>query len=105
MIDRTAEAERVALEDLLSSDGWAIYMEHVALAWGPAACEEALRTAKQAADPQEWPFEATRILDTFAATRADLRWPEERVRALKSGERAAKRTMVDRFSDLRRKPR
>jgi hypothetical protein len=88
-VDRTPDAERQALEDLLMSDGWRVYKEHVAIAWGPAACEQALRDAKQNSDPAEWPFESVRILDSFAGMRAELTWPEKRHEALKAAKPAA----------------
>lgn len=96
---RTPEAERDALEAMVKSDGWRIYMEHVSRAWGPEACETQLRAARENVDPDVLPFEINRILDTFDGLRADLRWPEARVRALR-GERPAGK--VDPFAWARR---
>lgn len=105
MIDRTAESERAALEDMLASEGWGIYMEHVAKAWGAVACEDAMRKARGSVSPEEWPFESSRILDTFAGIRADLRWPEERVRALKQApKKSADDGIASAFGRFRRGP-
>lgn len=98
MSDRTPEAERTALEDMVKSEGWEIYLEHIAKAWGPEACERALRDSRKTVTPEEWPFESARILDTFAGMRADLKWPEARIRALKSPPKAR----LNPFADLRR---
>lgn len=105
MIDRTPDAERTALEDLLRSDGWAIYMAHITEAWGPEACEAALRESKKSAAPEEWPFESTRILDTFAGMRATVRWPEERLRMLNGAPKVATGPMSAAFQQFRRGPR
>lgn len=102
MSDLTPAAELTALQDLLSSEGWAIYMAHLAVTWGPAAMEDALRAAKAAATAEEWPHESTRILDAFAAMRANVRWPEARVRSLQAGEKTLAGKVADRFSALRR---
>jgi hypothetical protein len=96
----TPEAERTALEELLASDGWAIHEAHITKAWGAEACENALREAKQSADPADWPFESARILDTFAAVRANLTWPKEQVRRLKDGTH---RQAIDPFRHFRRR--
>lgn len=96
------EAEQQALKDLLESDGWAIYVRRGSSAWGPEACEQALREARKNADPAEWPFESMRILDTFAAMRAELSWPAERLRSLVSGEAVLRTKAADRFATLRR---
>jgi hypothetical protein len=100
----TPEAERQALEELVQSDGWHILMAHMDEAWGPEACEAALRDAKKNATPEEWPFETTRILDAFAAMRANVRWPQERIRALKDGApaRVLKARIMDPFQKFRR---
>jgi hypothetical protein len=100
------DAERAALEDLLKSDGWAIYLAHVDRAWGHEACERALRDARKSVTLEEWPFESARILDTFAAMRANLRWPVERVRQIADGEAARKSSLLpDPFAKLRRTTR
>lgn len=105
MIDRTPDGERSALEEMLSSEGWGIYMEHVAKAWGAEACEEAMRKARGSVSPEEWPFESSRILDTFAGIRADLRWPEERVRVLKHAPKKSADEMIGAaFRQFRRGP-
>lgn len=105
---RIPEAERLALEEMLKSEGWAIFMAHMDVAWGAEACEDALRGARIKVKngelaPEEWPFEATRILDAFAGMRANVRWPKERIAALKGAERTAARTLPDPFAPLRRR--
>lgn len=102
LVDLTPDAERQALKELLESDGWAIYAQRGEEAWGSAACERALRESRKTTDPADWPFESTRILDTFEAMRAELRWPAERIRMIESGEKTLKQTVVDRFAHLRR---
>lgn len=106
MIDQSPDSERQALEDLLRSDGWAVYVAHIAQAWGPGACEAALREARKIAAPEDWPFESSRILDTFAGMRANLRWPEERVRTLKGApKKQPVEAAMERFQQFRRAPR
>jgi hypothetical protein len=100
--DLTPEAERTALDDMLRSDGWRVFMDHMSAAWGAEAMERALRESRAKVSPEEWPFESARILDTFAGMRANFRWPAERVKALKDPPKPA---IVDRFAGLRRGPR
>ncbi len=94
----TPEAERTALKDLLESDGWAIFMRHMSEVWGHEACERAMREARKVCAPEEWPFESTRILDSFAGMRANVKWPEERVRELSDPVKAK----TDVFAKFRR---
>lgn len=101
--DLTPEHERAALTDMLESDGWAIYMRHMAIAWGPEAEGQALRAQRKTVTPEEWPFESARILDTFDGMRANFEWPKERVRAL--GEAPKGRTVADTFAAFRRGPK
>lgn len=104
-VDRlTPEAEREALKAMVQSEGWHIFMAHMNAAWGPAACEAALREAKKLSPPDEWPFESTRILDSFAGMRASVRWPDERIRQLGEATKAASAKLVDTFAKLRRGP-
>jgi hypothetical protein len=98
----TPEAERAALADMLESDGWAIFMRHMSLAWGPEAFEQAIRDAKGNVSPEEWPFESVRIMDTFAGMRSNFEWPKERVRALSEAPKG--RAALDVFAPFRRGP-
>jgi hypothetical protein len=101
--DLTPEAERLALTDMLESDGWAIYMRHMAVAWGSEAEGQALRESRKKVSPEEWPFESARILDTFDGMRANFEWPKERVRTLAEAPKG--RAVVDVFAGLRRGPK
>lgn len=87
MNDLTAEAERVALEDLLKSDGWQVFKAHMDLAWGAEEFERRVDSEldKERADPMQELAVTKRIRDTFKGVRASLKWPDERLRALKDG--------------------
>ena len=91
-----------ALKDLVRSEGWRLFMAHMEQSWGHAACETALRDSRQKCAPEEWPFESSRILDTFAGMRASVKWPEEQIKTLQSSK--ASRLVPDRFALLRRGP-
>ena len=95
------DAEREALKAMVQSEGWRIFMAHIDDRWGAAACEAALRDSVKSVTPEEWPFESRRILDAFAGMRADVRWPEARIRTL--GD-AKKPGPLDRFAGLHRRP-
>lgn len=97
----TPDAERAELEAMIQSPGWRLYLDHMDERWGPAALEAVLRAERKAVTPEEWPFASSRILDTFAGMRANVRWPEERIRQLKEAQSRGK---VDRFAGLRRRP-
>lgn len=102
MSDLTPDVERAALTDMLESDGWAIYMRHMAVVWGPEAEGRAMRESHKNVSPEEWPFESARILATFDGMRANFEWPKERVRALAEAPKG--RAKVDVFAALRRGP-
>jgi hypothetical protein len=99
----TPDAQLDALTEMVQSVGWQVYMQHVEAAWGPVAMEAALRAAKQNSTPEEWPFDSTRILDTFEAMRADLRWPEAQIEVLRKAVKRGDATGV--FDKWRRGPR
>lgn len=85
-MDRTPESERAALEDLLQSEGWAIFTAHMGAAWGPEAYERQIDAALDGAPTDDEPAITRRIRDTFKGVRASLKWPEERVRTLKDAK-------------------
>lgn len=101
--DLTPEAERTALEDMLRSDGWVVFQRHMAARWGAEEYERTVDAALEAKhDPVDEIAITRRIRDTFKGVRASMKWPEERVKALKD---APKETLTDRFAGLRRGPR
>lgn len=103
MIDRTPEAECAALEDLLRSEGWELYVAQMKAAWGPEAYERRLDDALDGnVAPTDELAITRRIRDTFKGVRATLAWPEERVRALKDGQRTVTAKAGDAFQQFRR---
>ena len=78
----TPDAQLAALKDLVESDGWKLYLAHVAEAWGPEAFERALDQALDGADPADETAVTRRMRDTFKGVRADVTWPETTIAVL-----------------------
>jgi hypothetical protein len=98
----TPDAERTALEDMLRSEGWAIFTAHMGIAWGPEAYERAIDgELEKNRDPMDEIAITRRIRDTYKGVRASLLWPTERVKALKD----TKSGRSDGFAGFRRGPR
>lgn len=103
MTDLTPEAERTALEDMLQSEGWAIFTAHMDKAWGADAFEHHIDTElKKEGDPMNEIAITRRIRDTFKGVRASLKWPKDRIDVLKQ---APGHTLMDQFAHLRRGPK
>lgn len=106
MSERTPQAERDALEQLLASEGWAIVKEMVQAAHGPEAFERAFDDALRGVKPSEvLDFERAvtpQIRAAFQAARGVIAMVESRVAALKDAERSPK--AAGRFGAFRRGP-
>jgi hypothetical protein len=86
MTQRTPDATRQALEDMLRSDGWEVFESHMAIAWGAEAFERSVdQELEKNGDPMNEVAVTRRIRDTFKGVRASLKWPEEQIRKLKDG--------------------
>lgn len=84
---------------MLQSEGWQIFMDHVRQAWGPDAFETAIDRVLAETPPDQELAVTSRMRDTFKGVRADLRWPEERVRVLTDGTSKG----MDPFAKFRRR--
>jgi hypothetical protein len=103
---RSHEAQLEALKELAASEGWAIYQEHVAQAWGAEECLEQIDKALVGASPEEELAITKRIRDTFKGVRAEATWVSRRITALEAiVKEQRKPALVDRFAGLRRVPR
>lgn len=103
--ERTPEAIRQALDDLVTSDGWRILRELVLEQYGPEAFERAVDDAIRGIAPSEIVdmerAVVPQIRAAFKAARLVLDLPTSKLRALESADRPAARL----FDQFRRGPK
>ena len=98
----TAQAELVALRDLVQSDGWRLFRQYLATEHGPAGYGRAVQTAI-AAIPHgpDRAYDVQRVVDQIDATERAVNelaeWPHRRIREL-SPDTVSRRP----FASLRR---
>lgn len=92
----TPDAEWTVLDDLLRSEGWAVYETAMRTRWSAEQYEADVRNAMTEARPGT---DVTSIVGqinaTYAGMRKMLAWPHDRMRAVRAGQGA-----VGRFDDV-----
>jgi hypothetical protein len=97
MSERTKERE--ALEEGLVTEFWKLFAEHVTREWGPAGLryQSAVIAASQSANAV---VELQKVLHTQEQIALLLRWPAERMNALKDTPRPSEQSMSRRGPGL-----
>lgn len=76
------DEELQALRELVISDGWRVYLQHMQQAWGSEAFEEKLNSELEGLPIDERGSVTDRMRDTFRGVRAQARWPDFRIKEL-----------------------
>jgi hypothetical protein len=100
--DDTPQAQMTALTELVQSDGWRILSDLVNETYSADACLAEIDHAMTELRPgDDERAVVTQIRAAFKAARVVLELPHSRIRTLKAGEKHERKTIADRFTDLR----